>query len=158
MFPRMLESQTTGSLWHQGIQLKDICKPIHNTLCSRGHHKWIYCEPYSAQAGAFTGSPLQEHLTAQGMAHSVASSWRTCWVYYPRSFSIFFCLPTISRSQQWRFSSRCWKSCPSSLKFVSHFFEELVTFYVYLNRYEGYWKKFTLFQFFHFSNLQVKWY
>lgn len=125
---------------------------LHTHNWSRGHHKQCPCEPYSAQAGAFTGSLHQQHLTGQDTAHSVSSSWRTDLVHFPDSSSIFFSVPTITYLLHWRLSSRYWKSCPIALKFASDFFEDLVTFCVYLHSHEGHWK-FTLLQFLPFSNL-----
>ena len=118
----------------QAVQGHPQLDPYH---LSRGHHKRCSCEPYFAQAGAFTGSLRQQHLGGKGTTHSVALSWRTCLVHFLCSSSIFCSLSTISDHHIDDLSSRYCKTCPTALKLTPHFLEDLVSIYVYLNRYKG---------------------
>ena len=53
------------------------------------------------------------------------------------SSSIFCSLSTISDHHIDDLSSRYCKTCPTALKLTPHFLEDLVSIYVYLNRYKG---------------------
>lgn len=101
---------------------------------SRGHHKRCSCEPYFAQAGVLTRSLREQHLTGQGMAHSLASRLEDLISVLPTLFFSFF----LSLFSQ--YLAHCTqylapdieKNCPTAINLTSQLFEDLVTFYVYL--------------------------
>lgn len=127
-FQELLEAQITqGSLWHQDRQLKDPCNSIDITGPDATTNN-VHVSLTLPTPGAFTGSLCQKHLGGQGMAYSMApGSWRNALVHFQYSSSIYLCLLTLPLNIINKFSSSCWKSCPTTLRCAFHLFEELVT-------------------------------
>ena len=150
--PRMLEAQMTlWSLWHQGRCSRTPATP-HTSLAQR--------PPQMMFLWALLWPGRCVHRESTSAAPGWAGHIEQCGLKVDVMIRV---LPTLlfnfllsshhTLITAYKMLQMLEKKIPSTLKPASHLFEDLVTFYLYLHRGEGHWKKITVLQFFLYTNL-----
>ena len=151
--PRMLEPQMTPwSLWHQGRRSRTPATPPTSLVQRPPQMMFLWALLWPGRCvhreSRSTAPGWAEHIKQCGLKVDVMIRVLPTLLF---NFLLSSHHTLITAYKMLQMLKK--KKSPTTLKSASHLFEDLDTFYLYLHRGEGHWKKITVLQFFPYTNL-----